>query len=1383
MKKHILLSLCILAVTPLFAGLNIYPSALSSKALTVDRKLPITYCLNANATKLEFLLLNEEKKVVQTLDITSYAPLTMGTHKDVNIDLYSVPQGDYTWALKATAAANANLSLQNDPTQTRFNFYSPQGIAVDNSMTSPYFGRIYVSESRTATTGSKRAVKQGIYIFDAALTDVTSQGNAAYAGGVSWNEDTSNKDNNNNPYAIFAPARLSVDEDGYLYICDNGRLNAANNTSGVWRMNPANPQNNFDCMLDVSQRETAYTRVNSVAVTGSGAQRTMYILDWSDDIVKFEIGNNTNLSNREVLLNTAKDNIVQSLNTLVRGKYGDFWVFQYRGSLDTYPIVTHYNSKGVRDFYISSTSNSSLSTTGNTRGNGAVSPDGKYLAFCGGKKLWIYEVAYDANGKPTLTKISETTSHGTNVEGIAFDVANNLYFASASAERFYAYALPKADNSFTTIAREQYNLSLTTDNAKPHIMAYKLNSQLEDDNYNFSFYANMDATSAKLIFYLSDGTKAGEYPIAQTIKKGNNLITIPASQLPSAEECTWAIQLTGEDNNAFGPIHKETTILKRMHAVIDNSPESDYFGRIYAENRVTNGEGYVYIYDYDYSPIVTKELCGMTRLQSAGRPAVDAEGYVYWADYGDNHGGIWVMNPKTLQTSAFFVGSQASSGVWTNGSGVEMGSSTPGAHIYGTGKNTKLFMVNEDAGSSLPKNGYLVYNIGQADGTIKRTWNQAPSQKVALSDNGTGNMSIVGTSHGAWVCQNRWTNVAGYRSLQFYDNNGKRQYVSTETTYINGSYGAGMAVSADETKLAIVNQSGNILIFEIAWTGNVPTLTYRATYTTAYGAIGTIHFDYAGNLVTTVGTYDTSMQLVVYSAPTDNNVTTIPAKSSLKVKKIDNFVEVTAVTLNHTAATIDMGQTLQLQATVTPNDATDPSLTWTSGDETIATVNADGLVTSHAPGNVNITVQAGEQTATCQLTINKIDFAVQWHTNGGYLSSPATNEDLWTLFMPDYNAYYELSRAAQSITAVTTFANAKMKEFVTDPASAWAWLGAYVQTVCTAQGVALTTDEVAWRYNVGAFFNCSPQKNDFPQNVDFTQAGLAKNRRPYYAEAKLPKTLRATDALPTTIIRQGYEFLGWYDNPSLTGAPISSVTNDMQLYAKWNKLPLTLADNVDNTEILADNLSQSVDVVLHRSLVSGMYNTICLPFSLPSLLGTDLAGATLVRFLNAEVVGEGSNRELTLYFTPAQSIEAGVPYLIIPATDIAGPMMFNSVTIACTEATTSGSGDVIYQGVLAPTELTANDYNSLFLISNNQLAWPEVTGSMNGMRGYFKVSPSTASLLRSVNARARIQLQENQTTSLPSIEEGSDMVKFIRDGQLYIQHGEQLYNAQGQLVE
>ena len=1378
MKKYILLSLCIVAATHLFAGLNIYPSALSSKAITADRKLPITYCLNASATKLEFLLLNEAKEVVQTIDITSYAPLTMGTHKDVNIDLYSVPQGDYTWALKATAAANAKLSLQNDPAQTRFNFYSPQGIVVDNSMTSPYFGRIYVSESRAKNTTNGRAVKQGIYIFDAALTDVTSQGNTAYGGGVSWNETGKEQED-----MIFSPGRLGIDEDGYVYVCDNYA-----SQSNVYRLDPANPSNNFVSMLDAAKRGTIFNRANSVAFTGNGANRVMYVMDVSKGILKVEIGNNTSLSTANLLINTTTygTNIANNFNTLVHGVKNDFWVFQNRGSLDTYPVLTHYNSKGIRDFYISNTSNSSLTTTGNMRGNGAVSPDGKYLAFCGGLKLWIYEVAYDANGKPTLTKISETTSHGKNVEGIAFDVANNLYFASATAEHFYAYALPKADNSFTTIARAQYNISLTTDNAKPHIMAYNLNSQLEDDDYKFSFYANMDAMSAKVIFYLSDGTKAGEYPIAQTIKKGNNLITIPASQLPSTEECTWAIQLTGEDNNVFGPIHKETTILIRLHAVIDNSPESDYFGRIYAENRVKGGEGYVYIYDYDYSPIVTKGLCGMTHLQSAGRPAVDAEGYVYWADYGDNHGGIWVMNPKTLQTSAFFVGSQASSGVWTNGSGVEMGSSTPGAHIYGTGKNTKLFMVNEDAGSSLPKNGYLVYNIGQADGTIKRTWNQAPSKKVALSDKDGGDFSIVGTSHGAWVCQHRGkgANIAGARSLMFYDNNGTRQYNSTNTTHINGSLGGGMAVSADESMLAMVNGDGNILIFDIAWNGDVPTLTYKTTYTTAFGGIGTIHFDYAGNLVTTIGTYKTTMQLIVYSTPTDNNVTTIPAKSSLKVKKIDNFVEVTAVTLNHTAATIDMGQTLQLQATVTPNDATDPDLTWTSGDETIATVNADGLVTSKAPGNVTITVQAGEKTATCQLTINKIDFAVQWHTNGGYLSSPATNEDLWTLFMPDYNAYYKLNRATQPITAVTTFAYEKMIKFVTDPASAWAWLGAYVQTVCTAQGAALTTEEEGpWRFNVGAFFNCSPQKNDFPQNYDFTQAGLPKNWRPYYAEAKLPKTLRATDALPTTIIRQGYEFLGWYDNPSLTGAPISSVTNDMQLYAKWNKLPLTLADNVDNTEILADNLSQSVDVVLHRSLVSGMYNTICLPFSLPSLLGTDLAGSTLVRFLNATITGEGMSRELTLYFTPAQSIEAGVPYLIIPANDITTPMSFSNVTIACTEGTTSGSGDVIYQGVLRPTELTEGDLNSLFLISNNQLAWPEVTESMKGMRGYFKVSPSTAEMLRSVNARARIQLQENQTTSLPSLEEGSDMVKFIRDGQLYIQRGAKLYNAQGQVVE
>ncbi len=98
--------------------------------------------------------------------------------------------------------------------------------------------------------------------------------------------------------------------------------------------------------------------------------------------------------------------------------------------------------------------------------------------------------------------------------------------------------------------------------------------------------------------------------------------------------------------------------------------------------------------------------------------------------------------------------------------------------------------------------------------------------------------------------------------------------------------------------------------------------------------------------------------------------------------KADNFhlyfygaekpvVEVEAVTLDQTEVTLaEVGATVQLIATVAPEDATDKTLTWTSSDEAVVTVDADGLVTAVATGTATITVTtANGLSATCVVTV------------------------------------------------------------------------------------------------------------------------------------------------------------------------------------------------------------------------------------------------------------------------------------------------------------------------------------------------------------------------------------------------------------------------------
>lgn len=64
-------------------------------------------------------------------------------------------------------------------------------------------------------------------------------------------------------------------------------------------------------------------------------------------------------------------------------------------------------------------------------------------------------------------------------------------------------------------------------------------------------------------------------------------------------------------------------------------------------------------------------------------------------------------------------------------------------------------------------------------------------------------------------------------------------------------------------------------------------------------------------------------------------------------------VEVSEVTLDQTAVTLKSGETVQLHATVNPENATNKTVTFSADNQQVATVSEDGLVTAHAPGQAN----------------------------------------------------------------------------------------------------------------------------------------------------------------------------------------------------------------------------------------------------------------------------------------------------------------------------------------------------------------------------------------------------------------------------------------------
>lgn len=356
------------------------------------------------------------------------------------------------------------VKVSNDDEQ--FQFYAARGVCVDKTPSSPFFGRIYVAEAvggqcTEGTATFYRADEMGIYILGSDLTDVTRQGNKAYAGSVEWGE------NNSGTNYQFALARPAVAPDGDVFVTSTAFASA-----NVYIMNPAAPNDPFVPVFSGKRnKNTGALKTGTKAVTnppmncvilGTGKDEVLYTYDRDNslgtvygNINQYNIGELEELPwstvpTRKVFddMNTGS-HMQNASGQIAYDQRGGFFLSQYRyNSSYAIPGLLHVNANGEVDFNIGNDGVDAVQ-----QGGMGISVDGNTIALgteLGTVKVW--DVEYDANNAPVL--VDKYVINWGNGKGVTmscdFDAAGNLYIVSNSNERLMVYSLPNANNSYTT---------------------------------------------------------------------------------------------------------------------------------------------------------------------------------------------------------------------------------------------------------------------------------------------------------------------------------------------------------------------------------------------------------------------------------------------------------------------------------------------------------------------------------------------------------------------------------------------------------------------------------------------------------------------------------------------------------------------------------------------------------------------------------------------------------------------------------------------------------------------------------------------------------------------------------------------------------------------
>lgn len=251
-----------------------------------------------------------------------------------------------------------------------------------------------------------------------------------------------------------------------------------------------------------------------------------------------------------------------------------------------------------------------------------------------------------------------------------------------------------------------------------------------------------------------------------------------------------------------------------------------------------------------------------------------------------------------------------------------------------------------------------------------------------------------------------------------------------------------------------------------------------------------------------------------------------------------------------------------------------------------------------------------------------------------------------------------------------------------------------------------------------------------------------------------------------------------YETPAIVVTPTANKnewTFTMPAYSAYVNVEydteLALSEANDNTATLDEWDGYEADVTLTRTLKTGGWNTLAVPFNVEAATLaainaqlSALGGSMTVKELTSSSYADGT---LTLTFGDANSMKAGTPYLVkvTPADVNLATMPFAGAEVSKTAVTVETTA-VDFVPTLGLTEVTGDPKEILFIGGGNQLLHPSsLPDNMKGFRAYFQLKGNAASA-----SSFSIDFGDGETTGIDDVRSQMSDV------------GGEVYNLNGQRV-